>query len=108
MEITHLAFEHANVMHGMLDGNGVLTKIELLGMDEAPANDGDDPLARQDTEIALFGSALRELIVSLRRALGGAPAAARPAAHTIVGTPTEPAPIETIEELDDATPALAA
>jgi recombination associated protein RdgC len=109
MEITHLAFEHANIMHGMLDGNGVLTKIELLGMDETAANDGDDPLAKLDAEIALFGGALRELIVSLRRALGGATAAAtRPAAHTIVGTPAEPAPIETVDELDDAAPALAA
>jgi hypothetical protein len=94
-------------MHGMLDGSGVLTKIELLGMDEAPTNDGDDALAKQDAEIALFGGALRELITSLRRALGGA-SAPRPAAHTIVGTPAEPAPIDAVDEIEDATPAFAA
>jgi recombination associated protein RdgC len=107
MELTHLAFEFDNVMSGVLDGNGVVTKLALADVEEAPAGDGDDPLAKQDAEIALFGGALRELIASLRRALGGAPAA-RPAAHTIVGTPAEPAPIEAANELEVATPALAA
>src|SRR5882672_1087556 len=99
MEITHLAFELGNMLHGVLDANGVLTKIELLGMDEAPANDGDDALAKQDAEIALYGGALRDLVSTLKHALG---AELRPSAHTIVGTAAEPAAIELADELEPA------
>lgn len=88
MEITHLAFEFGNLMSGVLDGNGVLTKLKLAGVEEALADSAEDPLAKQDAEIALYGGTLRQLIAGFRRALGGdAPQAAQ---HTIVGTAAQP------------------
>jgi recombination associated protein RdgC len=98
MEITHLAFEFGNALSGVLDGNGVLTKLELAGADEPPvdapsASDPDAELASIDAEIALYGGTLRELLAGLRRALGGAAAAPgrEPAAHQVIGTAAKPA-----------------
>jgi DNA recombination-dependent growth factor C len=100
MEITHLAFEFGNLLSGVLDANGALTKLTLLGVDDAPTPNGeDDALAQQDAEIALLGGTLRSLLGCLRRTLGGEQPAAelerRPADHTVIGTPAAPAEIVT-------------
>jgi recombination associated protein RdgC len=106
MELTHLAFEFDNVMSGVLDANGVLTKLALADVEEAPDSDGDDPLAKRDAEIALFGGALRELLRSFRRALGGEAGdeAVGPAHHVIVGTHAAPATLSS----EDSTAGVAA
>jgi recombination associated protein RdgC len=95
MEITHLAFEFGNVMSGVLDANGVLSKIALLGMEEAPkASTPEEKLAEQDAEIALLTGTFRQVIAGLRQSLGGdsnATAAARPGARQAIGTAAAPA-----------------
>jgi recombination associated protein RdgC len=98
MELTHLAFEFGNVLSGVLDGNGVLSKLELVGADEtavgAPSESNEDAeLASADAEIALYAGTLRELLAGLRRALGGASdgAARQSAAHQVIGTAAKPA-----------------
>lgn len=91
MEITHLAFEFANVLSGVLDEKGVLSKIALLGLEDAPATEMEsDPLAKLDAEIALFGGTVRQLLQSLHKALGGEPG---PARHKVIGTAAEPVSI---------------
>jgi recombination associated protein RdgC len=93
MELTHLAFQFGNVMSGVLDANGVLSKLSLLGVEDAPAAGTlEEKLAEQDAEIALLGGTLRQLLVGLRHSLGGDTGAAvrRPAAHRVVGTAATP------------------
>jgi recombination associated protein RdgC len=102
MELTHLAFQFGNVMSGVLDANGVLSKLSLLGVEDAPkAATPEEKLAEQDAEIALLSGTLRQLIVGLRRSLGsdaaandsaanGAPAR-RPTGHQVIGTAATPA-----------------
>jgi recombination associated protein RdgC len=76
MELTHLGFEFASAMSGVLDATGTIGKLKLVGLDEAAdeaaegADRAEDPLARLDAELALFGGTLRQLIVGLRQALG--------------------------------------
>lgn len=69
MELTHLGFEFSAMMSGVLDTSGGIGKLKLLGLEE-PGDEGEeDPLARFDAELALLGGTLRQLIVSLRKAL---------------------------------------
>ncbi len=71
MELTHLGFEFGSAMSGVLDANGGIGKLKLLGLDE-PADDViEEPLARLDAELALLGGTLRQLVAGLRQALGG-------------------------------------
>jgi recombination associated protein RdgC len=100
MEITHLAFEFGNLIGGLLDGNGVLTKLTLAGVEEAAEDGAEGPLAKQDAEIALYGGTLRRLIGGLRRALGG------DAPHTIVGTNAQPGRIASVDAATVASPTL--
>jgi recombination associated protein RdgC len=97
MELTHLAFQFGNVMSGVLDANGVLSKLALLGVEDAPKPATlEEKLAEQDAEIALLSGTLRQLLVGLRKSLGGEAAAngappRRPAGHQVIGTAATPA-----------------
>ncbi len=69
MELTHLGIEFGATMGAVLDTNGVLSKLKLLGLEE-PVDDGDEePLARFDAELALLGGTLRQFVAGLRAAL---------------------------------------
>ena len=86
MELTHLGFELGNVLGGVLDANGAITKLALLGLDEPAADAAGDPLAEQDAEIALLGGTLRQLVATLRQSLGeagSAEEAEEPAAEAV-------------------------
>jgi recombination associated protein RdgC len=74
MQLTHLGFEFGNALAAVLDANGALTKLRLVGLDE-PQSDADDPLARLDAELALVGGTLRQLLASMKQALGASRAA---------------------------------
>jgi recombination associated protein RdgC len=69
MELTHLGFEFGGAMSGVLDTQGTIGKLRLLGLEEPPDDVAEEPLARFDAELALLGGTLRQLIASLRRAL---------------------------------------
>lgn len=69
MQLTHLGFEFGNVLSAVLDANGALTKVKLLGLDEPPQSDADDPLAQLDAELALVGGTLRQMLTSMKSAL---------------------------------------
>ena len=69
MQLTHLGIEFRNVMSAVVDANGVLTKVKLLGLDEPPQSDSDDPLAQLDAELALVGGTLRQMLASMKQAL---------------------------------------
>jgi DNA recombination-dependent growth factor C len=77
MELTHLAIEFDSALRGVLDAKGALGKLKLVGLEEAAdeAAEGtersEDPLARLDAELALFGGTLRQLVVGLKQALDG-------------------------------------
>lgn len=80
MQLTHLGIEFGNAMSCVIDHQGGIGKLKLLGADEGDQGDqGDDPLARLDAEIALLAGALRELITAMANALGSAHEAVRAA-----------------------------
>lgn len=99
MELTHLQFEFGNVLSAVLDAKGVLTKMSLLGLEDAPkAATPEEKLAEQDAEIALLSGTLRQLVLGLRQSLGGEAAAAgaaarHPSKHQVIGTAASPAPL---------------
>jgi recombination associated protein RdgC len=85
MELTHVGLEYGSALRAVLDARGIVTKVELVGQDAVQIG-GEEELARQDAEIALLGGTLRELLATLRRALGAeqtAPARRPVAAETV-------------------------
>ena len=73
MELTHLGIEFDGALSGVLDAKGSLGKLKLVGLDEAAdeaAEGAEEPLARLDAELALFGGTLRQLVAGLKQALG--------------------------------------
>jgi recombination associated protein RdgC len=72
MKLTHLGFEFNSVMSGVIDENGGLGKVRLLGVAAGEAADEEDPLARFDAEFVLLTGTLRGLLGVLRKALGNA------------------------------------
>lgn len=72
MRLTHLGVEFGNVLSCVIDHNGGISKLKLTGMDaKEDTVDDDDPLARLDAEFVLLTGTLRQLIGSLKQALGG-------------------------------------
>jgi recombination associated protein RdgC len=69
MRLTHLAIVYDNTMSFVLNENGVISKMRLIGMDD-DGEDHVDPLARLDAEFALITGTLRSLLGALRKALG--------------------------------------
>jgi len=76
MELTHLGIHFDGALSAVLDSKGALGKLKLVGLDEVAdeAAEGsevaENPLARLDAELALFGGTLRQLVVGLKHALG--------------------------------------
>lgn len=70
MRLTHLAIIYDNILSFVLDENGVLSKVRIVGMDDE-SDDHQDPLARMDSEFVLTSGTLRLLLADLRKALGG-------------------------------------
>jgi recombination associated protein RdgC len=70
MRLTHLSIVYDNIMQFVMDENGALSKLKFVGMDDD--NEGHtDPLARQDAEFVLVTATLRNLLVDLKKQLGG-------------------------------------
>ncbi len=72
MRLTHLALVYDNILSFVLDENGVLGKLRLLGADDdADGQDDTDPLARLDAEFVLMAGTVRRLLEDLKKLLGG-------------------------------------
>jgi len=71
MHLTHLAIEYDNVLSCVIDQHGVLTKLKLLGADDADTQADSEPLARLDAEFVLLTGTLRQLLGDLQKLLGG-------------------------------------
>jgi recombination associated protein RdgC len=69
MKLTHLGIEFNHVMSAVLDENGGLGKLKLLGVEAKEADEEEDPLARFDAEFVLLTGTLRNFIETLRRSL---------------------------------------
>jgi recombination associated protein RdgC len=69
MRLTHLGIEFNNVMSCVIDENGGLGKIRLLGVDASEAGEEEDPLARFDAQFVLLSGTVRSLLATLARAL---------------------------------------
>jgi DNA recombination-dependent growth factor C len=70
MELTHLVIEFGGAQSCVLDAAGTLGKLRLLGLEEPPDEAAEELQARLDAEVALLEGALRDLVATLRRALG--------------------------------------
>ncbi len=71
MQLTHLAIEIGGIMSCVIDENGTLSKLRLLGMDAKNEIEEEDPQAKLDAEFVLLTGTLRQLIDVLARSLGG-------------------------------------
>jgi len=71
MHLTHLAIEYDNILSCVIDQHGALTKLKLLGADDADAQADSEPLARQDAEFVLLSGTLRQLLGDFKKLLGG-------------------------------------
>jgi recombination associated protein RdgC len=74
MRLTHLAIEYDNVLSFVLDENGVLSKLRLLGVDgkeNKDAREDIEEVARLDAEFVLLTGMLRQLVGDLKKLLGG-------------------------------------
>ena len=69
MHLTHLAIEYDNILSCVIDQQGVLSKIKLLGGDDADMQTDNEPMARQDAEFVLLTGTLRQLIGDLDKLL---------------------------------------
>ena len=70
MRLTHLAIQYDNVMSGVLDLDGTVTKLKFVG-GEAD-DDSDDALAAFDTAFVLLTGTLRNFAADLDKLLGRA------------------------------------
>jgi recombination associated protein RdgC len=71
MTLSHLKIEFDNVMSCVIDDNGALSKLRLMGMDAKDDSAEEEPLARFDAELVLFSGTIRNFIAALARNLGG-------------------------------------
>jgi recombination associated protein RdgC len=71
MKLTHLGIEFNNVMRCVIDENGGLGKLHLLGTDATETGQDEDPLARFDAEFVLLTGTMRQFIAMLSEALNG-------------------------------------
>lgn len=69
MRLTHLAIVYDNLLGCVLDEDGVIRKMQLLGADDGGMDD-DDPLARMDAEFVLMTGTLRHMLADMRKLLG--------------------------------------
>ena len=70
MHLTHLAVVYDNILGCVIDEDGVMTKLKLLGADDTGDED-NDAVARFDAEFALMSGTLRNLLGDLKQLLGG-------------------------------------
>ena len=70
MRLTHLGLVYDNIMSFVLDENGVVTKVKLLGVGD-DVDEEADAVARLDAEFVLFSGTLRAMLQDLSRLLGG-------------------------------------
>jgi recombination associated protein RdgC len=72
MRLTHLGIEYDGIMSAVLDENGGLGKLRLLGMDADEVAAEEDMLTRFDAEFVLLTGTLRRFLATLQQALGSA------------------------------------
>jgi recombination associated protein RdgC len=70
MRLTHLAVVYDNILSCVLDGDGVIRKMRLLGADDDGGAD-DNPLARMDAEFVLVTGTLRRMLADMKKLLRG-------------------------------------
>jgi recombination associated protein RdgC len=70
MRLTHLGIVYDNILSFVLDEEGVIRKLRLLGADDEGDDDGN-PLTRMDAEFALMTGTLRHLLGDMKKLLGG-------------------------------------
>jgi recombination associated protein RdgC len=71
MKLTQLGIEFNGVMTAVLDENGGLGKLRLLGADAKEVADEEDALTRFDAEFVLLTGVLRQFLGVVSQALGG-------------------------------------
>ena len=74
LRLDRLAVVFDDLLSCVIDQEGVLRKLKLLGLDastEYDVADTEEPLARLDAEFALLTGTLRRLLTSLQKHLGG-------------------------------------
>ncbi|MDH3977805.1 MAG: recombination-associated protein RdgC [Gammaproteobacteria bacterium] len=71
MRLTHLAIEYDHVLSCVINENGILSKLRLLGMDNKADISDEEPLAKLDAQFVLLSGILRQLRKDLKELLDG-------------------------------------
>jgi recombination associated protein RdgC len=69
MQLTHLGIEFNSVMSCVIDDNGRLGKLRLLGADATDTGNDNDPLAEFDARFVLLTGTLRQFLAMLSETL---------------------------------------
>jgi recombination associated protein RdgC len=69
MKLTHLGIEFNNIMSCVIDENGSLGKLRLLGTEASDTGSDEDPLAEFDAEYVLLTGTLRQFIALISETL---------------------------------------
>jgi recombination associated protein RdgC len=76
MKLTHLGIVFDEIMSCVIDEEAVFSKLKFIEGEAVDTHDGEDPLARLDADFVLLTGAVRRLIESLKKSLGGYASAA--------------------------------
>ena len=73
LKLDRLALEFDEIASLVLDTEGVIRKLKLLGMDQVEDGDplDEDPIGRLDAEFVLVSGTLTRLLLALQKQLGG-------------------------------------
>jgi recombination associated protein RdgC len=71
MQLTQLGLEFGNALRCVLDRNGNISKLKLVGLGAGDEPVDEDPRARLDAELVLLTGTLRQLMAAMASALDG-------------------------------------
>jgi len=71
MKLTHLGIEYNDFFGCVVGEDASLSKIRFAEAEAADVSDAEDPLALMDARFVLLTGTLRELLLDLKKILGG-------------------------------------
>jgi recombination associated protein RdgC len=71
LQIDRLGVQFDGTLSCVIDQDAILRKVRVAGLDEATDLDDEDPIARLDAEFVVVAGSVAQLLVALKKRLGG-------------------------------------